>query len=114
LPEFRRLCAALGDDDLDPPDLPLLSAPAYHGDGWEIAANRHLLSHIAYQAQKRVYYVGENLTAPLVAYKKAWAQDMREWDGLPLVEDQKRTWAECMARADASIDSVRQQLAEAA
>src|SRR6266404_2269363 len=109
LPEFRRLCVMLADDDLDPPDLPLLSAPAYPGDGWEIASNRHLLSHIAHQAKKRVYYAGERLTAPLVAYKKAWAQDMREGGESPSVAEQKRTWTECMARADAAIDGLREQ-----
>lgn len=126
LPEFRRLCVMVGDDELDPPDLPALSAPAWDGDGWLIAANKHLLAHIARQAAAGIHYASVRdrnvyprlkdykadaettaLTGVLVDYKNAWARDMREWDGLPAVEDQKRTWAECMARADAQINVLR-------
>jgi hypothetical protein len=55
LPEFIRMCRALGNDEYDDgqPALPKLEAPdAWKGDVWDMAANRYLLGHIAKQMAK--------------------------------------------------------------
>src|SRR5436309_15731923 len=60
LPEFRRMCVEVSNDDLDPPrSVGLIAEPAYPGDAWDMAANRHLLAHILRSGQKRHYYNAE-------------------------------------------------------
>lgn len=96
-------------------------------DGWDIAANRHLLAYFAkhrmpgrppslrgMQSMSRREHPNADAdetyiaaVAVFVAYKNAWARDMREWEGTPSIEDQKRTWAECMQRADAQVALIR-------
>lgn len=108
--------------------------PEWQGDDWDIAANNHLLAHILRQRQMGVHYAdpetaamrrranqpteeSRELTAPLVAYKKAWAQDCREYREdmdpktgeylPPPVEVQKRWWNDCMRRAEERVNQVR-------
>lgn len=107
LPEFRRLCVEVSNDDLDIPSpaVPRLEGPSsWKGDDWDMTANRHLLAHILRAAQERRYYNPEQ-TAVLVAYKKAWAQDMREEvvNGEVPVTRQRETWAQCMQRAESEV-----------
>lgn len=121
LPEFRRLCVLIADDELDPPDLPALAAPGWEGDDWDTRANKNLLSFIVHTltAEPRkfgpvrsyMFRKGEPCWSPeqadaakiLVAYKKAWAQDMREWEGTPTHAEQVEAWDACMRRAMDSI-----------
>lgn len=137
LPEFTKLCRALGDSEIEEgQQRPALPNPTrWSGDRWDITANTHLLAHIARQAELGIHYsVGDppvvhrgkdwkpsrqtqELTAILVAYKNAWAQDMREWDVnpatgevlIPPESEERRTFAECMRRADEEIDQLRRQ-----
>jgi hypothetical protein len=140
LPEFTHLCRAVADDSIEEgiqrPALP--NPDAFVGDEWDIEANQRLLKHIttilAGKANanalgevpkiQREYVKGKFLrlksvpspqqvetTAVLVAYKKAWAQDMREW-GLdsstgevmkPTTAEREAAWKGCMQRAQAEI-----------
>ena len=138
LPEFTKLCRAVGDDDVDEgPQRPALPNPdAFVGDEWDIESNQRLLKHITTVLAKKSNAMGEvpkiqreyvkgkfsglksipspqqvETTAVLVAYKKAWAQDMREW-GLdeatgevlkPATAERETTWNSCMQRAMAEI-----------
>ena len=108
-------------------------------DRWDIAANRHLLAYLMRRMAENPHAYGrpasylamrviarrENQNADaspefvravetLVAYKRAWAQDMREWVdpetgevGRPSVDAQKAAWEDCMARAEADIATQR-------
>lgn len=108
--------------------------PVWTGDGWDIRANRLLLGYIGDQARVGVYYScaqtqlctrkahnpseeSDALTAPLIAYKNAWADDMREATAerggeAPPIADQRRTFMDCMRRADEAVDEVRAQYAQ--
>lgn len=77
------------------------------GDGWDIQANLRLLSYIRNQGAVGVYYASAELTAPLVAFKNAWARDCREEVSTPTRETQERWWRECMARAEEQIAVTR-------
>lgn len=136
LPEFTRLCRAIGDDDFDEgPRRPALPAPAEpECDPWDLEANQRLLKFITTTLAANSKALGPVLpckrveingkfshlesqaselqawsTAVLVAYKKAWAQDMREWvndetgEFLPPMAERDRTWNEVIARAMAEI-----------
>lgn len=143
LPEFTKLCRMVADDDVDegPQKLALPNPDAFVGDEWDIEANQRLLKHIttilAGKANanalgevpkiQREYVNGKfsrlksvpstqqvKTTAVLVSYKKAWAQDMREW-GLdattgevkkPTSAERESTWKACMARAAADIAGI--------
>jgi len=133
LPEFTRLCRMLADDSVDegPQRVALPPPSAFAGDQWDSTSNLRLLKHITtalaaksdalgvvpvmqyeFRDGKRIGLKSvpsgqqQRCTEILVAYKKAWAQDMREHVDLetgeigrpPLVE-QNRTWAAVMARA---------------
>lgn len=138
LPEFTKLCRMVADDDVDegPQRLALPNPDAFVGDEWDIESNQRLLNHITTILPKKPDALGEvpemqreyingkffrlksvpsaqqvQTTAVLVAYKKAWAQDMREW-GLdastgevrkPTSAEREKTWNECMQRAMAEI-----------
>lgn len=106
----------------------------WHGDSWDERANRWLYVHIANQAvlhgihyateQDRAFYprlaewqpepATRQMTAILVGYKNAWAEDVRQdaaAAGEPLdIELQRSTFADCMRRADAEIGEFRKQL----
>lgn len=95
-------------------------------DRWEIEANAMLFRYLRRRTAAGTHYCCEDtrlglrsahhpspltarLTAPLVAYKRAWAQDMREADvgeGVP-VEVQRAAWRDCMERAEAEVQRVR-------
>lgn len=141
LPEFTKLCRAVADDEHDdgPQRAALPNPDTFAGDGWDIAGNMRLLKHIttALAAQsnalgevpeiQREYKNGQfvrlksvpsaqqvETTAILVAYKKAWSQDMREW-GVnettgemiqPPMPAQDAAWNSCMQRARADIAEV--------
>jgi hypothetical protein len=104
----------------------------WHGDGWDTQANRFLLGYIGDQARAGAHYCDEQtrsgarsaekpsqetraLTAPLVAYKNAWAQDMRdmanERNEVPM-DVQKATWADCMRRANLEVQQIRESYAQ--
>jgi len=138
LPEFTKLCRMVADDDVDegPNRIALPSPHEWQGDGWDVAANLRLLNLIRTLLSKNSKALGKVLpcrevfkngkrlhlqsqasdeqewsTAVLVAYKKAWAQDMREW-GVnaetgeflkPTPAECDRTWNSTMARAMAEI-----------
>lgn len=141
LPEFTHLCRAVADDAIEEgiqrPALP--NPDAFQGDGWDIAGNMRLLKHITtvlaaksnafgqvpeiqreYQKGKFHRLTSEpsaqqvKTTAVLVAYKKAWSQDMREWgvDEVtgemiqPPMAEQDAAWNSCMARAAAEIAGI--------
>lgn len=135
LPQFVRLCRTVGDaPDLDEgPRVPALPKPAeWQGDRWDVAANRHLVAHLLRElwANPRAYGHPASVHAmrtmsreqfpnadaspefvravrTLVAYTRAWAQDMREMaaesGGVVPVELQRAAWEDCMARAEADI-----------
>lgn len=93
-------------------------------DGWDVRANELLLKHLATRlgADPRAYgpltaFVPrtpapcyspeqERATGVLVAYKRAWAADMREAANAAnevAIETQQEAWADCMARAEEII-----------
>lgn len=138
LPEFTKLCRMVADDDVDegPQRLALPNPDAFVGDEWDIESNQRLLKHITTVLAKKADVMGEipkiqreyvkgkfsglksvpsaqqiQTTAVLVAYKKAWAQDMREW-GVdkatgevlkPTTAERETTWNSCMQRAMTEI-----------
>lgn len=128
LPEFLKLCRAVGDEELDGPDvrMPRLQAPdTFSGDEWTMAGNRHLLAHIrkslAVDSQRYGRpdsYNGALLNnhSPdfaanvglLVSAKSAWAADMRDLarnaggTDVP-VHVQREIWDDYIGRAEAQI-----------
>lgn len=141
LPEFTKLCRTIADDEVDegPQRLALPNPDGFVGDEWDIEANQRLLKHITTVAAAKSTAFGEvpemqreyingkffrlksvpsaqqiQTTAVLVAHKKAWAQDMREW-GLdastgevlkPTTAERETTWNSCMQRAMAEIAGI--------
>lgn len=140
LPEFAKLCRMVSDDTIDEgaQRLALPSPDEWKGDAWDIEANQRLAKFITTLLTEKSTALGKILpcrrvlhpvtkqflrlesqasdeqewsTAVLVAYKKAWAQDMREWRvdtetgemGLPTHDERERTWKETIARAMAEI-----------
>ena len=110
LPEFVRVCRAVGTDEFDE-DRPIaLPAPDhFRGDAWDMAANRYLLGHIARQLSLNPQrYAGpkfvENVHR-LVAAKNEWASDMRDIavdDGVP-AETQQAIWHDLIGHAEARL-----------
>lgn len=138
LPDFVRICRAIGDDDFDTPkqQIALPRRDEFKGDHWDIAGNMRLLKHITTLLAANSAALGKVLpvrevrsasgaliclesqasseqvsaTELLVAYKKAWSQDMREYVdsetgeiGRPPFAEQERTWNGVMDRAMADI-----------
>jgi hypothetical protein len=118
----RRLRAKAPTEPLQP------ISDGWQGDTWDTYANRLLLRHIQRQASHKVYYsdrdtqlgkrsattpseLTRQMTAILVAYKAAWARDMREVaderNEVP-VDVQKEAWKDCMKRAEDKIQSLRE------
>lgn len=121
LPEFTKLCRAVADDGVEEGPRPIaLAAPAAGNfDGWAITSNNRFLKYITKRltAHPRAWGVPGSAqqaeaTQIAVAYKNAWAQDMRE-AGLvdtttgeltqALREQQDASWISCMGRAEADI-----------
>lgn len=135
LPEFTRMCREIGGEYDEGPKKLALPAPVFSGDVYDTAANQRLLKFIMTLLAKDPTALGRVLpckrvitdktfshletqpsdqqewaTGVLVAYKKAWAQDMREWFdestgeiGRAPREEQERTWNDTMDRAMAEI-----------
>lgn len=94
----------------------------WKGDHWDIAANRHLLAYLlghripgrgpSYAAMRDPTRLEDKIldaspefvanVKTLVAYKNAWAQDMRD-EVAPSLEFQRKCWDECMERAKAAF-----------
>lgn len=74
----------------------------WRGDEWDAAANRHLLAYVLRAGQERRYYDART-TKILVAWKNAWATDMREWNGKPTPKEQEENFKGCMERAEQQI-----------
>jgi hypothetical protein len=107
LPQFTKFCRTIDDDDR-PTDAPRIADQTLW-DPWVVAANTHLLAHIAKQSEKGIHYVGVELTGCLVRHKNSWAADMRDWGSEPTVEEQKTHWRWHMACADAEAKLIRDQ-----
>jgi len=139
LPQFVRLCRTVGDaPDVDEgPRVPALPRPAdWQGDQWDVAANRHLVAHLLRELRANPHKYGQpasylamrattrrenphadaspefmRAVETLVAYTRAWAQDMREMaaesGGVVPVDLQRAAWEDCMARAEADIATQR-------
>jgi hypothetical protein len=82
----------------------------WQGDEWDVRANLHLLAYIraTLGANPRIWGAPNSdeqaaATAVLVRFKRAWAQDMREWGGEVSPEESYRAWHDCMRRAEAQI-----------
>lgn len=119
LPEFRRICLEASNDRED--SGPALPAPDnFSGDTWAVLANQHLLGFITRKLKSNPAALGSvkpyafsgdcfsaeqaRATAILVAYKNAWARDMREFGSLPTPQQQKSYWDDCMRRAMGEIN----------
>lgn len=121
LPEFMRLCRAIADDGIEEGPRPLaLPAPQTGNfDGWDIAANNRFWKYVTKRLTDAPRAWGPpnstqqaEATQIGVAYKNAWAQDMREActvdpvSGeivMPSNAEQSSTWINCMGRVEADI-----------
>lgn len=74
----------------------------WKGDEWDAAANRHLLAYVLRAGSERRYYDART-TKILVAWKNAWAIDMREWHGRPSAKEQEENFIGCMERAEGQM-----------
>jgi hypothetical protein len=111
LPEFVKLCRAVGGEEFDEPTstVTALPAPDDRFDEWDMAGNRHLWNCIFAQMKTRKF--SETETRILVGFKNAWARDMREGNldaatgeiKPPTIDEQKAAWADCMQRAEQAI-----------
>lgn len=121
LPDFVRMCRSIGDDTVDEGPRPfVLPAPEPDKyDGWDITGNNRFLNYVKTRLANHPRAWGvpgstkqAEATRIAVAYKNAWAQDMREAGTLdaatgefamPPREVQDRTWIDAMGRAEADI-----------
>lgn len=125
LSDFVRFCRNVGDEiDEGPRPKALPKQDDWKGDGWDVSANTRFWKYITHRLTESHRPWGEAWT-PLhaectriaLAYKNAWAQDMREYtdaDGvcmMPTEEYQQKTFAECMRRAEDEIVVYRQGMA---
>lgn len=121
LPEFTRLCRMVADDTVDEGPRPIaLAAPAAGSfDGWAITSNNRFMNYVKKRlsAEPRAWgpagsSLQQDATRIAVAYKNAWAQDMREAGFVDVTtgelsqalrEQQDSSWISCMGRAEADI-----------
>lgn len=116
LPEFVKLCKAVGDDGEfgGPKATHALPAPAPAvADAWGAVANNHLLAYtLKHHAQFRggMRMGGQprewlnHRTAILARWKNEWARLMREADDADREpEAQKSLWAACITQAEDEI-----------
>ncbi|MGH8266229.1 MAG: hypothetical protein ACRETS_02800 [Steroidobacteraceae bacterium] len=102
-----------------------LPKDTWAGDGWDRVANLRLLAYIRGRLVEQLgaygrgpsYMAMRTMTTPnadaspefiaavgrLVAYKRAWATDMREWGSLPSRLEQDQAWSACFDRAESEI-----------
>lgn len=139
LSEFVKFARTVGDEDFDTPREPVKALPnpdRWTGDVWDEAANHHLLAYIVRRQRAWFLYCdpetaaarrpawqptqeARDLMAPILAYKHAWARDMREAavdhkTGEDVGADpkwQRECWADCMQRAELMVDEVRKRYA---
>jgi hypothetical protein len=129
LPDFVRFCTIIGDDAPGlPQPRPALKAPeGPKFDGWDISGNIRFWKYISHRLTESYRPWGAawstehaECTCIAISYKNAWAADMREADIVdshtgeitrPPEEEQARTFADCMTRAEADIATYRRGLA---
>lgn len=78
LPEFIRVCRAVGTDDFEEGDqkLPRLAhEDTFRGDVWDMAANRFLMGHIAKRVKQNTLCYGKPASYALL---QAPAKDLQE------------------------------------
>lgn len=124
LPDFVRLCRAIGDDapDEGPSQRIALPPPSTQElDSWALSANIKFWKYLTHRIMDRGAYFPwgpagteelRECTRIALSYKNAWAQDMREAATVqtntgeiiqPPEADQDGQFAECMRRAEADI-----------
>ena len=125
LPDFVRVCRSIGDDTVEegpqPRHIPLPAADDAKFDGWAITSNNRFFKYIGHRltSEPRAWgppAVHANRPLPpmciAVAYKNAWAQDMRDADTVDTQSgevvrlsqaEQDRAWVDCMKRAETDI-----------
>ena len=123
LPDFVRVCRAIGDDTVEegpqPRHIPLPAAADAKFDGWAITSNNRFFKYIGHRltAEPRAWGPPASTqqaaaTRIAVAYKNAWAQDMRDADTVDTQSgevvrlsqaEQDRAWVDCMKRAETDI-----------
>lgn len=107
LPEFVKLCKAVGDDqEFGGPKQsgPLLEGPPPVTDNWGAAANTHLLAEVYKNPRRFATPDCDRITMILVRWKNEWARLMRDAsdeDREPSA--QKALWRACMTQAEAEI-----------
>lgn len=123
LPDFVRMCRAIGDDSMEegPRSNLIALPPADDGkfDGWAITSNNRFFRYVAHRLTEHPRAWGApgsgqqaDASRIAVAYKNAWAQDMREGDAVDTGsgevmrlsrEVQDSAWVDAMKRAEADI-----------
>jgi hypothetical protein len=122
LPDFVRFCTAIGDSAPDEGPSERIPVPAIEGpqfDGWDVSGNMKLWKYVSHRLMDFYRPWGApgstqlaEATRIALAYKNAWAQDMREASTAdsstgeiiqPPEDDQVRQFADCMKRAEADI-----------
>lgn len=120
LPDFMRLCRAIGTDEFEegPKTLALPNPDNWLGDKWDIASNQRLMSYLMRKIVERTNVFGppnspemKRVTDIFVGYKKRWADLMRNWDHDretgeiidPPMEDQNASWAGLIESAEEEI-----------
>jgi hypothetical protein len=122
LPDFVRFCIAIGDSAPDEGPSEHIPVPTIEGpqfDGWDISGNMRFWKYVSHRLMDFHRPWGApgstqhtEATRIAVAYKNAWAQDMREsqtvdtatGEIIRLSEDeQARQFADCMKRAEDDI-----------
>lgn len=108
LPEFVKLCKAIGDDgEFGGPkqSTPLIAGPPDVTDNWGAAANRHLMAEVYKNPRRFASPDCERITAVLVRWKNEWARLMREADDADREpQAQRNLWAACMSQAEEEIE----------
>jgi len=124
LPEFVKLCRAIGDDNIDEgrPKLPALVAPSASIDRWAVEANTHFLGYITRRLAEDPRAWGmagsteqAECTRIAMRYKNAWAEDMREGKGVTpegefieyTPEERKSSWDDLIRQAESAIALAR-------
>jgi hypothetical protein len=118
LPEFVKLCRAIGHLDEIPDERPAQTLPALEQewDRWLLAGNRRLMRYITTKIphdQQRYGRRDEPQFATrintLVAMKNRWVEVMQQSagpDGVP-PDEQNQCWSECMRTAETTIAQER-------
>lgn len=108
LPEFVKLCKAIGDDgEFGGPkqSTPLIAGPPDVTDNWGAAANRHLMAEVYKNPRRFASSDSARITGILVRWKNEWARLMREADDADREpQAQRNLWAACMSQAEEEIE----------